>query len=80
MWRSSSTKPSEYPDLSNPLSNKRNQDSFKAWPILRLVQIIHEMSLQQLLVPERKAVLSKKKKIKGTHRSRPENTPKAGII
>ena len=31
-------------------------------PILRLVQIIHEMSLQQLLVLERKAVLSKKKK------------------
>ena len=81
MWRSSSTKRSEYPDLSNPLSNKRNQDSFKALPILRLVQIIHEMNLQQLLVLERKAVLSKKKKkIKGTHRSQPENTPKAGII
>ena len=62
VWRSSSAKRSEYPDLSNPLPNKRNQDSFKAWPILRLVQIIHEMSLQQLLVLERKAVLSKKKK------------------
>ena len=64
MWHSSSSKHTQYPDLSNPISNKRNRDSFKAWPILRLVQIVHEMSLQHLLVPERKEMPSKRKEKK----------------